>query len=394
MLQAVTAIESGVDTHLARAKKLLSKGSESYRLARAAIIEAQDVAKAEGRKLSNRDVAKVLGRSHRWVNQLLTWSGTEGSTPFEKPVDNTDKTEPDHSADEPFRLKKGDAIVMGDHVAVIGDSRHMRSKLDVFAQAGLPFLKEFIDPDAIEDDHPGVVVVTDPPYGVGKDEILNDHEADWKEVYRLFQPRGGFAFAAYHPPAFGKAQCGIEKAGWTVMHYLAMHNGGGMPWHNRVQNSIDAIFYFEREGENLWLKGPGHITPSLLRPDPSWATSPERKEIAAGHKTSKPQKVLIELIRLITTEGDIVLDPFMGTGSTLIACHRTGRRFLGVEALAENVEKAVRTWQREARKIDPQAYAVVHRDFINAEGQIRYDDLKPDHLSDLNDDEDAIASTG
>jgi hypothetical protein len=364
---------------LNRAKRYLANGDQGYRDARSAILEAME----RDPSLTRRKVAKTIGRSHRWVNALVAWSGTLGSTPFEREVDKTDKTEPDDGPDEPFRLRVGDAIVMGDHVAVIGDSTVARSKLDVFAQAGLPFLKEFIDPDAIEEDHPGVIVITDPPYGVRKDKILNDHKPDWPEVYRLFRPRGGFAFAAYHPPAFAKAQRGIEKAGWKVRHYLAMHNGGGKPWLNRVQNSIDAIFFFEREGDDLWPKGPGHITPSLLKPDPSWVARQERKEIAAGHKTSKPVKVLIELIKLITTEADVVLDPFMGTGSTLIACHRTGRRFIGVEALPENVEKAVRTWQREARKTDPQAHAIVHRDFMNDEDKIRYDDLKPDQPNDI-----------
>lgn len=362
---------------LARAKRYLAKGDQGYRDARSAILEALD----RDPTLTRRRVAKALGRSHRWVNALVNWSGTLGSTPFEREVDKTDKTEPDEGADEPFRLKTGDAVVLGDHVAFIGDSRHVRSKLDVFALAGLPFLKEFIDPNASEENHPGVVVVTDPPYGVEKDGILNDDEADWGEVYRLFRPRGGFAFAAYHPPAFAKAQKGIEDAGWEVQHYLALHNGGGRPWRDRVQNSIDAIFYFERTGENLWPTGPGHITPSLLKPDPSWTARQERREIAAGHKTSKPVKVLIELIKLITTEGEIVLDPFMGTGSTLIACHRTGRRFVGIDAVPENVEKAVRTWQREVRKTDPQAHAIVDRDFIG--GPIRYDDLKPDQQSDI-----------
>lgn len=359
---------------LTRAKRYLAKGDQGYRDARSAILEALK----RDPSLTNRKVAKTLGRSHRWVNALVKWSGTLGSTPFEREVDMTDTSEPDDSPDEPFRLKNGDVIKMGDHVACIGDSTDDGSKLSAFSAAGLPFLKEFIDAYAIEEDR-DFVVVSDPPYGVNKDGILNDHNADWQEVYRLFKPRGGFAFAAYHPPAFAAAQKGIEDAGWTVLHYLAMHNLGGQPWRQRAQNSIDTIFYFAREGEEPW--PAERISPSLLRPDASKAAKAERKEIAAGHKTSKPVKVLIELIRLISEEGHSVLDPFMGTGSTLIACHRTGRKFVGIDAVPENVEKAVRTWQREARKTDPTAKAIVDRDFIG--GEIPYDNLLPDHPSDI-----------
>lgn len=359
---------------LTRAKRFLDRGDQGYREARTAILEAMKV----DDQLSRRDVAKALGRSHRWVNALVRWSGTIGSSPFGREPDQTDKSEPDNGPTEPFRLKKGDVIKMGDHVAYIGDSTDDGSKLDAFSAAGLPFLKEFIDEHAIEGDR-DFVVISDPPYGVNKKGILNDHEADWKEVYRLFRPKGGFAFAAYHPPAFAKAQAGIEAAGWTVLHYLAMHNLGGQPWRHRALNSIDAIFYFAREGEEPW--PAERITASLLKPDASKSAKEERKTIASGHKTSKPVKVLIELIKLISEEGDSVLDPFMGTGSTLIACHRTGRRFVGVDAVPENVEKAVRTWQREARKTDPTAKAIVDRDFIG--GEIAYDDLMPDHPSDI-----------
>jgi hypothetical protein len=356
---------------LSKAKSYLTKGDERYRLAREAIVDAKRL----DPNLSNRSIAKSLGRSHRWVNGLLKWSGTEGSTPFEKEPSSADTSEPSSDqSDRPFVLRKDDAVVMGGHVLFIGDSTTVRSKLDVFDLAGLPFLKEFIDPDAAEERDGNVAVLTDPPYGVSKRGILNDHEADWREVYRLFQPIGGFAFAAYKPPEFLTAQRGIEKAGWVVRHYLAMHNAGGRPWEGRVQNSIDAIFFFEREGESIW--PAGRITPSLLKPDRSWAARQERTEIAAGHRTSKPVGLLMKLMEIITEPGGIVLDPFAGSGSGLIACERAGRKFIGIELERDHAENAVRTWQRETG-----ADAIVHRDFIG--GPVRYDDMKPDHPNDL-----------
>lgn len=49
------------------------------------------------------------------------------------------------------------------------------------------------------------------------------------------------------------------------------------------------------------------------------------------HPTQKPLRVMETLIKWTTNENDIVLDPFAGSGSTLIACRNTKRKFIGVE---------------------------------------------------------------
>jgi site-specific DNA-methyltransferase (adenine-specific) len=49
------------------------------------------------------------------------------------------------------------------------------------------------------------------------------------------------------------------------------------------------------------------------------------------HPHEKPVKLMTRLIRYCTDEGQTVLDPFMGSGSTPVACLKTGRRCLGIE---------------------------------------------------------------
>ena len=49
------------------------------------------------------------------------------------------------------------------------------------------------------------------------------------------------------------------------------------------------------------------------------------------HPTQKPVKLLEYLIKTYTNEGDVVLDSFMGSGTTGVACINTGRRFVGME---------------------------------------------------------------
>ena len=58
------------------------------------------------------------------------------------------------------------------------------------------------------------------------------------------------------------------------------------------------------------------------------------------HPTEKPVELLEYLIETYTEEGDKILDPFMGSGSTGVACNVLNRRFIGVELSEEYFEVA------------------------------------------------------
>lgn len=67
------------------------------------------------------------------------------------------------------------------------------------------------------------------------------------------------------------------------------------------------------------------------------------------HPTEKPWRLFADLLRDFTNPGDTVLDPFMGSGTTGVACQRMGRRFIGIEIdpeyfriACERVEAATR----------------------------------------------------
>lgn len=49
------------------------------------------------------------------------------------------------------------------------------------------------------------------------------------------------------------------------------------------------------------------------------------------HPTQKPTSLCEFLIRTYTNEGDVVLDPFLGSGTTGVACVNTGREIIGIE---------------------------------------------------------------
>ena len=89
---------------------------------------------------------------------------------------------------------------------------------------------------------------------------------------------------------------------------------------NQVKmNTVTFNFSRQNEMKNVF------ITPSLQ--------SKERLRIngKAVHPTQKPLLILKKLIEVSSNQGDIVLDPFMGVGSTAVACKELGRHFLGCE---------------------------------------------------------------
>lgn len=59
------------------------------------------------------------------------------------------------------------------------------------------------------------------------------------------------------------------------------------------------------------------------------------------HPTQKPVKLLERLLKLVTKKGDVVLDPFAGSGSTAVACYNTHRKFKGFEIDEEFYNDAV-----------------------------------------------------
>ena len=72
----------------------------------------------------------------------------------------------------------------------------------------------------------------------------------------------------------------------------------------------------------------------------------EEGNLLALHPTVKPVQLIADALLDCTARGDIVLDPFLGSGSTLIAAERVGRICYGIEIDPLYVDATVRRWQR------------------------------------------------
>ncbi len=82
----------------------------------------------------------------------------------------------------------------------------------------------------------------------------------------------------------------------------------------------------------------------------------ERLRDAAGnklHSTQKPEALLRRVILSSTNAGDVVLDPFLGSGTTLAVARRLGRVGVGIERSADYVKAAVQRIEKTEREVLP-----------------------------------------
>lgn len=69
------------------------------------------------------------------------------------------------------------------------------------------------------------------------------------------------------------------------------------------------------------------------------------------HPTQKPVGLFQYLISTYTDPGDTVLDPVIGSGTTAVACHNLGRKFIGMEKDREIYESAVQRIDRDTKQL-------------------------------------------
>lgn len=82
-----------------------------------------------------------------------------------------------------------------------------------------------------------------------------------------------------------------------------------------------------------------------------WVFSPEKQQKKYGHPAMFPIELPLRLIKMLTYDGDVVLDPFMGSGSTGVACVSTNRGFIGIELDKEYFKVAERRIQDAKNKL-------------------------------------------
>src|SRR3972149_9165648 len=105
-----------------------------------------------------------------------------------------------------------------------------------------------------------------------------------------------------------------------------------------IQNEKDRYYLEEGNYGNIWMFDIGYMHSSK---DP----------IAYQHPAIFPDKLAQDHIRSWSNPGDIVLDPFLGSGTTAVACERLGRRWIGVEISGEYCKIPVKRIEQERAQL-------------------------------------------
>jgi site-specific DNA-methyltransferase (adenine-specific) len=156
-------------------------------------------------------------------------------------------------------------------------------------------------------------VITDPPYGTKK--VVWDESVDpfvFSECIRVARGYSAFFYS-----------------NTRLWHILGILHGLGVDiwtasWHKN--NAMG----FERKYAPHWVPIviAYHKDCKFFGPD---VLSGPIIPVDFDHPTPKPLSVVEKLIRQATNEGDTVIDPFMGSGTTGVACVKLGRNFIGIE---------------------------------------------------------------
>lgn len=245
-----------------------------------------------------------------------------------------DNFDVDAELEKPCFSKTGDVWKLGRHRVICGDSTNLETYKRLMG------------------DTKANLVCTDPPYFVKlkstSGTIKNDNLSDEEGVKFLME-----AFSCMHESmakdasiyvfyATAKARVfhdAFEDAGFKV--------GAGLVWKKDrlVLTRTDwkyihepIIFGWRKDGRHRWYGDQKQVTVF------EFDRIKSSKDDGCGHPSSKPVPLIAYLVKQCTQENGLVLDSFLGSASTLIACEQLGRICYGVELEPKFVDVAVKRY--------------------------------------------------
>src|SRR5258707_1224907 len=252
-------------------------------------------------------------------------------------------TDPDSVPEVPEQpvTRPGDVWQLGDHRVACGDSTSAADVAPVLAGSE-PHL-----------------MIADPPYGVAYDptwrarrgcgagnlaqgKVLNDDRADWREAYALFPGDVAYIWhGALHGGivSAGLAACGLHPRAqvvWAKQHFTL--GRGDYHWKH------ETCWYAVREGRTShWQGDRTQATVWEIANNNPYGS--QQREQSWGHGTQKPVECMRRPIVNNSRPGQAIYDPFLGSGTSLIAAEMTGRICYGLELDPAYVDVIVRRWQ-------------------------------------------------
>ncbi len=209
-------------------------------------------------------------------------------------------------------------------------------------------------PDASVD-----LIVTDPPYNIaatnritmkrgqpistmkawGAWDCLHPFDYDVflmhviSECYRVLKPGGAlYMFTAREQSGYFVRQA-IAR-GFTYRNQMAMVKTNPLPSLSKSnwRSAFELCFYVTKGKPAVF----NFLSQQVCKNVFSYANTHRKTE----HPTEKPLELIRLMVQVGSHEGDLVVDPFMGSGTTAVACKELGRNFLGFELEPEYIEMA------------------------------------------------------
>ena len=178
----------------------------------------------------------------------------------------------------------------------------------------------------------------------GFDSEMDFHEAWISECLRVLKPNGTIAISGTYHSIY---KCGflLQKLDCRIINDITWFKPNGAPalagrnftashetilWASKGKKAKHVFNYtisknWDVENDNLYSKG------KQMRSVWSIPSTPKREKLEGNHPTQKPLELLRRLVAMCTNEGDTVLDPFCGSGTTGVACVLLQRNFIGID---------------------------------------------------------------
>jgi len=248
-----------------------------------------------------------------------------------------------------------------------------------------PFLDRIIEGDAEEvlkgiPENSVDIIVTSPPYNFGLDYESDDDTRHWDDYFaklgriwaeceRVLVPGGRIAvnvqplFSDYVPThhiiSMQLMNLGLlwkAEILWEKHNYNAKFTAWGswrspsMPYLKYTWEFVEvfAKASHRKEGRREDIDITGDEFKKWVYG--KWEIAPKRNMSELGHPAVFPEELVRRLLLLFSYRGDVVLDPFVGTGTTALVATKTGRRFIGIDISEEycrTAEKRLADCHRE-----------------------------------------------
>lgn len=152
---------------------------------------------------------------------------------------------------------------------------------------------------------------------------------DWRHLPELLAAGGRAYTSMLNICVWAKSQAGMGSLYRSQHEMVLVYKSGKASHRNNVE-----LGRFGRHRSNIWKYPSIHAM-----------RHGEEGDLLALHPTVKPVKMVADAILDCSRRGDLILEPFLGSGTTLLACERTGRICRAIELDPLYVDTAIRRWR-------------------------------------------------